>query len=76
MSEQTKQAERLLKHLDDSAKTYLKLRKRLGRLSLDSEEYEDVEGKLYAYVFQVQLDASDAHNAIDKLLADPMAVNG
>ncbi len=58
---------RLLDELESSAGHVLDLIGQLKTLSTESEKYADVEGELYAYSLQLELDASDVRKVMDEI---------
>lgn len=73
--EDQKRVDWYLGQLDASIQKYTELRQRLKELASDSEAYSDAEGELRAWVLQVQLNATDAYGAIDRLTDEPIAAH-
>ena len=62
---ESEQLKMLLRHLSGSSRDYLKLAQKLEALPPESNEADELLGKMYAYVQQVHMDTEDVIEAMD-----------
>lgn len=60
-----RQSKMLLEQLAINSKEFLATYEKLGEMPPESDEYAQIEGKLYAQVNQVRFDAEDVIEAMD-----------